>query len=251
VRVLVYYVFMLKAILLAVIQAATEFLPVSSSGHLALVSNLVSEPDLFFFTALHLASLIAVIIFTRREIADLLSFKPEHRQMWLYLIVATVPAAAFGLLFKKGIEGTFSSFLLIGIAFIFTGVILFLTKFAKKRSKLNAKNALIIGLFQTLALFPGVSRSGMTISSALFSGIEREKAVKFSFLLFIPLSLGAFILEAGESFYFDMPLLASFLVCLIASLAFLNLLFFVVKKGRFWMFSIYCIVIGVVALLLK
>jgi len=238
---------MLNDIILAMVQAATEFLPVSSSGHLALVSRLISEPNLFFFTTLHLASLMAVVIFTRIEIANLLTFGKQYRKVWIYLIIATVPAALCGVLFKGAIEATFSSFFFIGGAFIFTGAVLYFTKFSKARSALNAKNAVIIGLFQALALFPGVSRSGMTVSSALFSGIEREKAVKFSFLLFIPLSLGAFLLEAFEGFYLDTSLVISFFVCLTSSLIFLNLLFFIVKKGKFWIFSIYCFAAGLIS----
>jgi len=242
---------MLNEIILAIIQAATEFLPISSSGHLALVSNLISKPDLFFFTALHIASLIAVIIFTRKEIAHLLSFSKKYGKMWIYLIIATVPAAAAGFFLKGAIEKMFSSFLFMGIAFIFTGFILFLTKFAKAHSHLNMKNSFFIGLFQALALFPGVSRSGMTISSALFLGIEREEAVKFSFLLFIPLSLGAFALEAAEGAYFNLSIAVSFITCLIFSLIFLNILLLVVKKEKFWLFSFYCFAMGLISLFLS
>ena len=103
---------MLNEIILAIVQAATEFLPVSSSGHLALISNLISEPNLFFFTTLHLASLIAVVVFTREEIINLFSFKKQYRKAWLYLIIATVPAALCGFFFKDAIEETFSSFFL-------------------------------------------------------------------------------------------------------------------------------------------
>ncbi|MBT3398063.1 undecaprenyl-diphosphate phosphatase [archaeon] len=238
---------MLTEILLAVVQAATEFLPVSSSGHLALVSNLISEPNLFFFTVLHLASLIAVLIFTRREIVDLLRFDSSALKMWGFLIVATIPAALFGYFFSSVIESSLSSYLFLGIAFIFTGVILLLTKFASLGGKLNLKNSFVIGLFQVLALFPGVSRSGMTISSGIFFGIDREKAARFSFLLFIPLVIGATFLELGN-FYFSWSLVVSFLVSLILSLAFLKLLFEVIRRGKFWLFSIYCFLIGLVSL---
>jgi len=239
---------MFNDIILSIIQSVTEFLPISSSGHLALASNLISEPDLFFFTILHLASLIAVVIFTRKEIKELLSFKAQYRKIWLYLIVATIPAAAFGFFFKDVIEKSFSSLLFIGGAFFFTGIVLFLTKFAKQYSNMNGPRSLLIGIFQILALFPGVSRSGMTISSALFLGIDREKAVKFSFLLFIPLSLGAFILEMGEGIYFSFSLALSFFICLILSLAFLNVLLYLAKKGKLWAFSIYCCIISVTSI---
>ena len=241
---------MLESIFLAVVQAATEFLPISSSGHLALFSNLISKPDIFFFTMLHIASLLAIIIFTRKEIIHLITFDKKYRKMWIYLVAATIPAMLFGFLFKEWIERFFSSLLFIGCAFIFTGIILFFTKFTKVYSKLNIKNSILIGLFQILALLPGVSRSGMTISSALFCGIEKEEATKFSFLLFIPLSIAAFISEANGGFYFNLPLVISFVLCFIFSLAFLNILFFLVKKDKFWLFSLYCFIVGALSLCL-
>ncbi|MDO8516840.1 MAG: undecaprenyl-diphosphate phosphatase [Nanoarchaeota archaeon] len=240
---------MLNEIIYAVIQSATEFFPVSSSGHLALVSNLISQPNLFLFTVLHIASLFAVLIFTRKEIFELLKFKKETRKMWIYLIIATIPAALFGFFFKNYIESAFSSILFLGIAFIFTGIVLLFTRTSKSFSELNIKNSLFIGLFQVLALFPGISRSGMSISAGLFSGIEKEKAVKFSFLLFIPLALGAFILELGD-FYINISIIIAFFICLFLSLLFLNLLTLIIKKNRFWMFSIYCFIIGIISLAL-
>ncbi len=240
---------MLNQIILAIIQAATEFLPISSSGHLALFSNLISQPDLFFFTMLHIASLFAVLIFCRREIRDLLILDRKVRKLWIYLIIATIPAGLFGYFFKSFIQSAFSNLFYIGGGFIFTGLILLLTKINFSKSKLNWKNSLFIGLMQVLALFPGVSRSGMTISSGLISGIEKDRAVKFSFLLFIPLVLGAFVSEIGE-FYFSWSLLVSFLICFVFSFVFLNLLYLIVRRKKFWIFSIYCFVVGVVSLLL-
>jgi len=237
----------MNEILLAIIQAVTEFLPVSSSGHLALFSNITDSPNLFLITILHLASVLAIIVFTRKEILELLRFNSVSRKMWLYLIIATIPAALFGLFFNDLIESTFSSFLFLGVAFIFTGFILLLTKLAHKNDKLNNKNALIIGLFQLLALFPGISRSGMTISAGLFLGINKEKATKFSFLLLIPLTLGATILKFGEA-YFSFMLLTAFFVAFILSLVFLNVLMYVIKKDYFWMFSIYLFIIGLISL---
>jgi len=248
---------MLNEIILSIIQAVTEFLPVSSSGHLALYENIFSKPDLFFIIFLHLASLLAVIIFTRKAILHLLTFNKSARKLWLYLIITTIPAALIGFLFKNYIESALSSLLFLGIAFLFTGTILLFTKFTKKKSELNVKNSIIIGLFQAVALFPGVSRSGMTISTALFSGIEKEKAVKFSFLLFIPLAIGAFVLEIKDylsnNIEMNIPIITlviSFLVCSVLSLLFLNLLTYIIKKDKFWMFSIYCYIIGIITLIL-
>ncbi len=128
-----------------------------------------------------------------------------------------------------------------------TGFILLLTKNFSGKERLNSKSALFIGLMQVFALFPGVSRSGMTISAGIFSGVSREKAAKFSFLLFIPLALGAMLIELGD-FYFDFTLLVSFIVTFLLSLLFLNLLYIVIKKGYFWVFSFYCFFIGLVSL---
>jgi len=249
---------MLEAIFLAVVQAVTEFLPISSSGHLAFVSNLISEPNLFFFSALHAASLFAIVIFTRRELAHLFRFDEGYGRVWLYLIVGTIPAALFGFFFRDKISEAFSSFFFIGLAFIFTGVILYTTKFRTEHpEKMSLKYAFIIGCMQVLALFPGVSRSGLTISTALLLGVQKEKAIKFSFLLFIPLSLGAFILSAlgendtmtGSPIYLGATLTICFIVCLALSLLFLRMLFKIVEKGKLWVFSVYCVGIGLTALL--
>lgn len=241
----------LNNFIFVVLQSATEFLPVSSSGHLALLSNIIAEPDIFFFAVLHLASMFAVILFTRKEILKLISFDKRYIRMWGFLAIATLPAAIVGLLFSSFIEGAFSSTLFIGIAFIFTGVVLLITKFSNNLSNsMNSRSAVAIGLSQVLALFPGVSRSGITISSALFFGINREEAIKFSFLLFIPLSAGAFILESIKGFYINSSIVLSFLLCFVLSLVFLKLLFIITKKGGLWIFSIYCFLIGVFSLVL-
>jgi undecaprenyl-diphosphatase len=240
---------MFNEIILAIVQAVTEFLPVSSSGHLALVSKLISQqPSLFFFTMLHLASLLAILIFTRKEIFELLKFDEKGRRVWIYLIIATIPAAAVGFFLKDYIESSLSSLLFLGIAFIFTGIILILTRGFGDRVRLGKVNSFVIGLFQALAVFPGVSRSGMTISSGLFFGLSRERAAKFSFLLAIPLILGAGILEIGQ-FYFSWSLLLSFIICTILSLLFLNILIKILNKGYFWMFGFYCLAVGILSII--
>ncbi|MFW5846632.1 MAG: undecaprenyl-diphosphate phosphatase [Nanoarchaeota archaeon] len=246
---------MLYEILMAIIQAVTEFLPISSSGHLALVGNLISSSDLFLITFLHFASLLAVFVFCRREIIDLLKFKKESKQMWAFLIIATIPAVIVGILLKPLIEDSLKSFLFLGISFVFTGLILLSTKKfdlkKKENKKLNLANSLKIGLLQCLALFPGVSRSGMAISGGIFSGLSREKAAKFSFLLFIPLAIGAMILEIPNfKGSFDYALLISFILCFILSLLFLNLLYLIVKKGYFWIFGFYCFALGILSFFL-
>jgi len=240
---------MIEEIFLALIQGITEFLPVSSSGHLAIVSNILSEPDVFLFTVLHLATLLAVVIFTRKEIFSLLKFDKQANKLWMYLIIATLPAAAFGYFFQSIIERVFSSFAFLAGAFFFTGFVLLMARIPKEFSKLDSKNAFIIGIFQIFALFPGVSRSGMTISSGLILGLKREEAAKFSFLLLIPLVIGAFILELGNA-YFSASLAVAFVVCVLTSLVFLNVLMMIVNKGNFWLFYIYCFGMGLLSLVL-
>jgi len=245
---------MLYEIFLAFIQAATEFFPVSSSGHLALVEIVFKQkPNILFFTFLHLASLFAVIIFTRKEIIKLLSFEKQYRKMWLYLVIATIPAAVIGSFFNSRIESSFSSILFLSLAFIFTGTILIFTRFYRYYSEINWKISLFVGFFQVFALFPGISRSGMTISAGLFTGLNKEEAAKFSFLISIPVIFGAFLLELIKTtvnlslmYLWVIP----FLICFVFSLLFLNFLCYIIKKGNFWMFSFYCFLVGIASLLL-
>ncbi len=244
---------MINEIVLAIIQSFSEFLPISSSGHLALYSKIFTTPNLFYFTVLHLASLFAVLFFLKDEIKTLLTFNKESKKMWIYLIVATIPAAMIGFLFNDFVEETFNSFLFLGIAFLLTGFILFSTKFFKNKNReLTLKSSLKIGLMQMFALFPGISRSGITISTGLFQGLNKEKIAKFSFLLFIPLSLGAFLLELIklENYFFDFSLIIGFLICFSLSFFFLNLLVKIIKANKFWIFSFYCWFMGIISFIL-
>jgi len=236
---------MLNEIILAIVQSATEFFPVSSSGHLALISSIISQPNIFLFTVLNFASLLAVIIFTRKEIIKLLYFDDKSKKKWIFLIIGTIPAGAFGYFFKDFIETQFNSLPFIGCAFLITGLVLFFTKNVKPFTHLGISNSFAIGVAQMFAIFPGISRSGMTISSAKFLGLDSEEAFKFSFLLFIPVSIGAMILEIGE-FYFNTSLVVSFIITFVLSLIFLNLLHGIITKNKFWIFSFYCFVISAV-----
>jgi len=241
---------MLNEIIYAIVQAAAGFFPISSSGHLSLISNFIDKPNLFLITLFHMASLIAVLIFLKNEIFNLLTFEKRYRKIWLYLIIGTIPALLFGFFFKGIIEKGLSSFLFIGIFFLFTSIIVFLTKFAKTGKNLNWKNSLLIGLMQALALFPGISRAGMTISTGFFAGVKKEESVKFSFLLFIPVMLGAFFLEALEvqTFQLTFSIIFSFILCVVLSYFFFYLLFLIVRKNKFWIFSIYTFIIGILSL---
>lgn len=236
-----------ETIILAIIQAATEFLPVSSSGHLAIFGNLFYEIDLFYITFLHLASLFAIIIYTRKEIFKLITFDEKYKQMWIYILIGILPASIIGLFFRDFIELTFSSFFAIGIAYFFTGTILLISyKFNEVKGLINKQRSFAIGVSQILALFPGISRSGTTISFGLFSGLNKEEAFKFSFLMSIPLIIGAMLVEL-RNFYISTELIIGFFVCFIFSLIFLNLLHIIIKKNYFWVFGFYCYFLSIVS----
>ena len=142
---------------------------------------------------MHCASVLAIIVYTRREIRDMVTLANDAaRSMWLYVAIGIIPAGIIGLFFRAAIENAFSSPLIIGVGFIFTGNILILCySFQKSDQELTKKRALLVGLAQILALFPGVSRSGTTISFGIFAGLKRDVAFRFSFLMAIPLIIAA------------------------------------------------------------
>lgn len=241
---------MLKEIILAIVQGITEFLPVSSSGHLALVSNLISEPNLFFMVAMHLASLLAILIYFRKDLFELSKFKNEKN--WHYykiVLLGIIPAGIFGYFFSDWISKAIENYFLIGTGFLISTVFLFSSKLHFGKRKVLLKDAFVVGLSQVLALFPGVSRSGITTSTAMIRKVSPEEAGRFSFLMFIPLMIGAAILEFKD-FYFDSTLLVAFLTCFCVSMLSLNLFFRSLKKGSFWVFGIWTFVMGVFSLIL-
>ncbi|MDR2478674.1 MAG: undecaprenyl-diphosphate phosphatase [Treponema sp.] len=195
----------LEAIILGAAQGLTEFLPVSSSGHLVLLQKIfgISEPALFFDTMLHLGTLAAVVAVLWRDIWAILRrlFQP----LTAYLIIATIPAVIFALVFKDYIEAAFESGEFLGLAFLITSALLntaeLLARRAegyKKDGEMNWLDALITGVLQAVAIVPGVSRSGATLSGALFRRLDRGFAARFSFLMSIPAILGALVLQVKD-----------------------------------------------------
>ena len=196
-----------EAFILGVVQGVTEFLPVSSSGHLVLLQKIfgIEEPALVFDTAVHGGTLIAVLVVLRRDIWNILRriFQP----LTMYLIIATVPVVIAALLFKSFIEGAFASGAFLGFAFLATSALLLVSELLYRRArmvqargqeKMNWLDAVFIGLLQAAALIPGLSRSGATISAGLFRGLDRDFAARFSFLLSIPAIFGALLLQAKD-----------------------------------------------------
>jgi undecaprenyl-diphosphatase len=194
-----------EAIFLGAVQGLTEFLPVSSSGHLVLFQKIlgISGPTLFFDTLVHGGTLIAVFAVLWRDIWNIL--RRIVQPLTAYLVLATLPAVAAALIFGDAIEEAFNSGDFLGFAFLATSALLVLadffskkTRFPKGKGEMDWRDALVIGVLQALAIVPGISRSGSTLSGALSRGLKRGFAARFSFLLSIPVILGALILQTKE-----------------------------------------------------
>ncbi|MHB8155186.1 MAG: undecaprenyl-diphosphate phosphatase [Candidatus Omnitrophota bacterium] len=244
---------MIKYILLGIVQGLTEFLPVSSSGHLVILQKIlgIHAHEVAISVVLHLGTLLAVIIFFRKDIFNLLK---NFRLFILVAVVVTI-TGVIGVLGKDFFESLFNSPKLVGLAWIFTGLLLIWTKRIThlNRDKLNLKDALILGLTQSAAIVPGISRSGITISTLFFRKINRSLAFSFSFLVSIPIILGAAILEVrkievipkGDMMNLGIGFVFSFFIGL-AALLFLRI---VIEKAKFYYFGYYCFLMAAVTLL--
>ncbi len=263
----------LIAILLAVIQGLTEFIPISSSGHLAVTQLLLGfeEPPVAFDVVLHLGTLIAVLIYYRTDVLEMIrslgrpmavlrpSWDTENpHKLIALLVIATVPTAVIGLLFKSQVEAAFSDLKHIGVEFLIGGALMLLTIFKKNTTRgfaeMKSADALVIGIFQGLSLFPAVSRSGATISAALFLGLNPVTAGRFSFLLSIPAILGAVILELpaiGKAINNMNDVLLYTTSGIVAGvLGYLTIrpLIRILAASRFFWFGVYCIGAGTLLL---
>ena len=249
------------AVLLGLIQGLTEFLPVSSSGHLAVAQYFLpgfSQPGLLFDIVLHLGTLLAVFIYFRREILFMLrALGPGNegtpwRRLWILLFVGTLPAVVAALLFGDLIEKSFSALWVVGVGWIVTGVLLLstarLTMSERSLEALKLTDALAVGLFQGAALLPGISRSGSTIVGALLRGLSHDAAARFSFLLSIPAIAGAAVydlprvslLEADAAVGYLVGFATAFVVGYISIGVVLRLL----AIRLFHLFGYYCLAAG-------
>ncbi len=269
----------IEALILGIVQGLTEFLPVSSSGHLVLAEALLKVPPeggILFEVAVHLATAAAVVLAYRRRIRAMLAAIPAMFQPWKWgriedprqrehfalnwlVLLGTVPAAAVGLTFKDQIEAAFDSTRLVGAMLLLTGLILFSTRLVRPdrpRRALDWKLALLIGLAQSLALLPGVSRSGTTISAALLLGMWPGLAAEFSFLLALPAILGAGLLEFGGLLSGEAalhhgagPLALGSLSAFVFGLAAIYFLLKALQHGNFSRFAYYVWAVGLLCLL--
>lgn len=246
-----------EAILLGLIQGLTEFLPVSSSGHLVLSEHLLgaSIPGILFELVVHFGTLLSVLVFFRKKLLLLLRSLFDHslgdeRKMILLLGLGTIPAAIFGVLFEESIENAFGSPQLTSVMLVVTGLILLSTALVKPGEKdVGRVNSILIGVAQALAIFPGISRSGSTISAGLFLGIKPVIAAEFSFLLSIPVILGAIVFKIDALLTIDTAYTGQYivggLVSFVSGLLAVYLILDFIRKGRFKYFGIYCLIIGI------
>ncbi|PNR93640.1 undecaprenyl-diphosphate phosphatase [Petrotoga sp. 9PWA.NaAc.5.4] len=245
----------MKNIILGIVQGLTEFLPVSSSGHLVIFSNFMEiETNVPYFALLHLATFFAVLIFVWKEVIGLIVglFKWEKSSLSLImkLIVSSIPAVLVGFTVESKIESAFSSTTLVGIFLLITGILLFISdslKGKKTLREISYIDALIIGIMQAIAIFPGISRSGATLFGALLMKTKREDAVKYSFLMSLPVTFGAGILEINQV-YFDFSIIIGTLSAFIAGLFGLFLLQKTVIAGKLKYFSYYCFIVGILTI---
>lgn len=250
---------MVYAILLAVIQGITEWLPISSSGHLAITQQLLGvSPPLLFDILLHVGTIVAVMVFMRRDIVDILralkkpDIKDENFKLALFVVVASFPTAVIGFTFRGYFESMFINPQAIGIALISTGIFLFFCEIKKGDATISTPSSLLVGAAQGLSIAPGVSRSGATIGIALLMGVKRENAARFSFLLSIPAIFGATVFEAKDASFAVIDS-TMFLAAIVSGVVgYLTIGFFLefVKEKGMRPFSYYCLVAGVLVYML-
>lgn len=247
----------LQAVILGIIQGITEWLPVSSSGHLALAQFFLGiEASVFYDILLHIGTLLVVCIVFREDILKILKaaakldFKSEDGKLGLYIILASIPTALIGFTFHDLFSSFFSNLNMIAFALIFTSGILLASKFAKPKREINWWNSLLIGISQGIAIIPGISRSGATISTGMLAGIDRLKAARFSFLLSIPAVIGAALFEAKAGIG-EINLgtgLVGFVVAMIVGYLSIKLLLKIIEQKKFHYFAYYCFILGGVLL---
>ncbi len=255
----------IQAILLGILQGLTEFLPVSSSGHIELgkyLLNIQTTEDLTFSVLVHGATVLSIVIIFWRDIFDLFkalfTFKYTEETAYIVkLFLSMIPIGMVGLLWKDQLESFFAgNIVLVGCCLLFTAALLLLTRFEKTPGReVSFLDSVLIGLSQAIAVLPGISRSGATISTALALGVSREKAAKFSFLMVLAPIIGANLVEMKDmaetgfaSSLSPSVMIAGFLAAFLSGLLACNLMLKLVKEGRIIYFAAYCAIVGILAI---
>jgi undecaprenyl-diphosphatase len=271
---------LLQAIILGIVQGITEYLPISSSGHLVLAQHLfgLREPELMFDVAVHVGTLGAVVVFFRQDLINMLRavvrfggqlFKGQAawRDLWQnpdlrltsLVVIGTIPTVILGLFFKPMTDRLFGSTALVGAMLLITGLLLWSTRWIKRPGhgigETGGGQAVLIGLVQGLAILPGISRSGATIAAGLWSGLDRATATRFSFILSLPAIVGATLLVAADAVgtpqaTVSLPVMAAGMLAagVVGYLA-LRFLVYMVQRSRLFVFAPYCWLVGMVTLL--
>ncbi|MFP4091933.1 MAG: undecaprenyl-diphosphate phosphatase [Cyclobacteriaceae bacterium] len=257
----------IEAIILGIVQGLTEFLPVSSSGHIELGTVLLgvqSKDNLLFSVVVHCATALSTIVVFRRDIAEifngLLKFKwNDSADYTAKIILSMIPVGLVGVFYKSQIEAFFGGdVLLVGFMLLLTATLLSMTYYSGKRAgKVTYPKAFIIGMAQAVAIMPGISRSGATIATSLLIGVEKEKAARFSFLMVLIPILGASLLEVKD--YIDDPslggrisglaLILGFIAAFTSGLLACRWMIAIVKKGKLIYFAFYCFIVGIIAII--
>ncbi|TQD38555.1 undecaprenyl-diphosphate phosphatase [Haloflavibacter putidus] len=257
----------IDALILGIIQGLTEFLPVSSSGHLELGKailgdNSIPQESMLFTVVLHFATALSTLVVFRKDVWEILrglfQFKwNEESKFSLKIIVSMFPAVIIGLLFEKELEQLFGgSVLLVGFMLIITALLLWLADKAKNtQKKVSYKNAFVIGLAQAVAMLPGISRSGATISTSVLLGNDKTKAARFSFLMVVPLILGKIAKDflSGDLTHSgnNLSLIVGFIAAFVAGLFACTWMIALVRKSKLSYFAIYCLIVGIIAIALS
>ena len=254
----------IEAIILGIVQGLTEFLPVSSSGHIELgkaLLNVHPKDPLLFSVVVHAATALSTLVIFRKDVASITTGlfsrnRDESFNFSLYIVLSMIPAAFVGIFFNDVIEVLFEeNVLLVGSMLLVTGILLIITDFSPPRDKkLGLINTFIIGISQAVAILPGISRSGATISTAVLLGIDRTEAARFSFLMVVPLILGKMakdLLDAKLMVAGDMliPLILGFLSAFLVGLLACKWMISLVRNAKLRYFAYYCFVVGVISLI--
>lgn len=264
----------IKAIILGIVQGLSEFLPISSSGHLVLFQEILdfNPGGLAFEVFVHFGTLIAVVIVFRDDIWQMLRYLPgvpafimsgfkvnsqedQYRAMTTFIVIGSIPAGLIGIFFKDNLEQLFNSTALVLLALFFTGLILFSARFTREnpdRKFMNIFHAIIIGFAQAFAIIPGISRSGSTIVTGLWMGLGRDLTARFSFLLSAPVILGATLLQtrdlvanppAGDELF---QLLAATVAAAVSGYLAIIWMLDIIKRQRLEWFGLYCVLVSAI-----
>ena len=257
---------LLETLILAIVQGVTEWLPISSSGHLVVVQQylLHEPPPLLFDVALHIGTLCVVLVVFWRELVSILKalvrfdFKAEEGKLGVFIAVGSIPTALIGYFFHDVLESFFYNVLVVGMALVVNGVFLFFSELREDGRRVGLLDSLLVGVAQGTAIIPGISRSGLTIATGLLRKVEKKTAFAFSFLLSVPAVIGAAILESARAWASNdlviggvdiATMLFGVVVSMIIGYISLKLLRKIVISKRLHLFAYYCWIVGIAIIL--